>query len=140
MSLSQVTKMRSTSTIAIALVALLFIDVFFVWGDVGTATSYDPPYLPTKCSGYDQNQFPEGGLFVAASNGIWDNGAACGRRYRIRCISGLRRPCKDGSIVVQVVDVCRSNPCPATLVLSNTAFGAISRIPTAKINVEYAQI
>lgn len=93
----------------------------------------------TKCKGYDQNQFPEGGLFVSASDGLWDNGAACGRRYRLRCISGLRRPCKEGSIVVQVVDFCQHRPCPATMVLSNKAFDAISRIPSAKINIEYAQ-
>ncbi|XP_010250070.1 PREDICTED: EG45-like domain containing protein [Nelumbo nucifera] len=126
-------------TLAFLLLARLCFDVLVVTGDVGTASSYEPPYLPTRCNGYDQNQFPEGGLFAAASNGVWDNGAACGRRYRIRCISGLKRPCKDGSIVVQVVDVCRSNPCRTTLVLSRRAFDAISRIPNAKINVEYAQ-
>ncbi|XP_010254377.1 PREDICTED: EG45-like domain containing protein [Nelumbo nucifera] len=138
MLFTQITRMRSI--IAIIIVAWLCVDILLIKGDVGTATSYDPPYLPTKCSGYDQNQFPEGGLFAAASNGIWDNGAACGRRYRIRCISGLKRPCKDGSIVVEVVDICRNNPCPATLVLSNTAFNCISNIPSAKVNVEYAQI
>lgn len=93
----------------------------------------------TKCQGYSREQFPGDGLFVAASDGIWDNGAACGRKYRLRCLSGLRRPCKEDTITVEVVDVCRNNPCPATMVLSNKAFDAISRIPSAKINVEYAQ-
>nr|XP_010914875.1 EG45-like domain containing protein [Elaeis guineensis] len=111
-----------------------------VSADVGTATSYDPPYLPTKCSGYNQDQMPGNGLFVAAGGGIWDNGAACGRKYRLRCLSGLRRPCKGGSIVVEVVDLCRNSPCPSTLVLSNKAFDAVSKIPNTKINVEYTQI
>ncbi|MQM09343.1 hypothetical protein Taro_042211 [Colocasia esculenta] len=93
----------------------------------------------TRCPGYGKDQLPDGGLFVAAGNGIWDNGAACGRRYRLRCLSGLRRPCKDGFIVVEVVDVCRSNPCPSTMVLSDQAFDAISRFPNTKINIEYAQ-
>ncbi|KAJ1415909.1 RlpA-like domain superfamily [Sesbania bispinosa] len=35
-------------------------------------------------------------LFVAVNEGLWDNGAACGRRYRVRCISGNNRPCKGG--------------------------------------------
>ncbi|XP_059658130.1 EG45-like domain containing protein [Cornus florida] len=126
------------------LTALLLVslcsDILLVFGDVGTAKSYDPPYLPTRCGGYDPDQFPEGGYFGAASDGIWDNGAACGRRYQMRCISGPRRPCKHGLIVVEVVDFCQSNPCPATLVLSNKAFNAISRFQKAKINVEYAQI
>ncbi|KAK4747059.1 hypothetical protein SAY87_026096 [Trapa incisa] len=111
-----------------------------VVGDVGTATSYDPPYLPTKCRGSRLDQFPEGGFFVAASEGLWDNGAACGRRYLMRCISGLKRPCKDGFIAVEVVDLCRASPCPATLLLSNKAFDAISRYPKAHVNIEYAQI
>ncbi|KAJ4950680.1 hypothetical protein NE237_027512 [Protea cynaroides] len=111
-----------------------------VMGDIGTATSYDPPYIPTKCKGYDQGQFPEDGLFAAASNGIWDNGAACNRRYQLRCISGPNRPCKDESIVVKVVDICHNNPCPATLALSKKAFDTISRIPNVKVNIEYIQI
>ncbi|KAL5698046.1 hypothetical protein ACHQM5_029133 [Ranunculus cassubicifolius] len=127
------------SKLAVVLLGWMFVNIAVVIGDIGTATSYDPPYIPTRCRGNNPDQFPEGGLFVAASNGIWDNGAACGRRYRMRCISGPRRPCKDDTIVVEVVDVCKRNPCPATLLLSNRAFNAISRNPDARINVEYAQ-
>ncbi|XP_058187629.1 EG45-like domain containing protein [Rhododendron vialii] len=126
--------------LAVAVAGLLCFDIISVSGDIGTAIAYNPPYLPTRCGGYDQEQFPEGGLFAAASDGVWDNGAACGRRYRLKCISGQRKPCKNGSIVIQVVDVCRTNPCQATLTLSNKAFDAISRDPNAKINVEYSQI
>ncbi|KAK9100780.1 hypothetical protein Scep_024210 [Stephania cephalantha] len=94
----------------------------------------------TRCNGGDQNQLPEGDMFGAVSNGLWDNGAACGRRYRIRCISGLGSPCKDGSIVGTVGDSCHTNPCTTNLVLSNKAFDAISRNPATKINIEYAQL
>ncbi|PON76966.1 Expansin [Trema orientale] len=114
-------------------------DILGILGDVGSAGSYDPPYLPTKCNGDEQDQFPEDGYFVAVSDGLWDNGAACGRRYQMRCISGPRRPCKGGFIVVQVIDFCKSDPCGATLRLSNKAFQAISRFPKARINVEYQQ-
>ncbi|RWR73327.1 EG45-like domain-containing protein [Cinnamomum micranthum f. kanehirae] len=120
-------------------VGWLLAHVRLAMGDVGTAQSYSPPYLPTKCQGSSREQFPGDGLFVAASDGIWDNGAACGRKYRLRCLSGLKRPCKEDTITVEVVDVCRLDPCPATMVLSNKAFDAISKIPYAKINVEYAQ-
>ncbi|XP_020536479.1 EG45-like domain containing protein [Jatropha curcas] len=135
-------KMRPLRTIASILLLLLFLcfQVQENLADVGTARSYDPPYLPTKCNGYNEDQFPEGGYFAAASDGLWDNGAACGRKYRMRCISGPNRACKGGSIVVQVVDFCRDNPCLATLMLSNKAFDAISRISTAKINIEFIQI
>ena len=97
-------------------------------------------YEATKCYGDDQDQFPSDGHFAAVSNGIWDNGAACGRRYRMRCISGPQRPCRNRSIVVEVVDFCRYNPCRATMALPFKAFAAIS-IPRygVRINVEYAQ-
>ncbi|KAK9098762.1 hypothetical protein Syun_025807 [Stephania yunnanensis] len=64
----------------------------------------------TRCNGGDQNQLPEGDTFGAVSNGLWDNGAACGPRYHIRCINGLGSPCKDGSIVVTVDTVINWRP------------------------------
>ncbi|XP_020519421.1 EG45-like domain containing protein 2 isoform X2 [Amborella trichopoda] len=108
-------------------VGWLLLTADLAMGDVGTATSYNPPYV--------HNQF------VAAGVEVWDNGAACGRKYRLRCLNGAsRRVCKDGNIVVQVVDGCRGSPCPSTFQLSNDAFGAISHTPNAKINVEYVLI
>ncbi|KAF3966449.1 hypothetical protein CMV_009449 [Castanea mollissima] len=50
-------------------------------GDVGTAAHYSPPYLPTTCYGSDTSEFPSSNLFAVAGDGIWDNGAACGRQY-----------------------------------------------------------
>ncbi|TXG62143.1 hypothetical protein EZV62_013506 [Acer yangbiense] len=121
------------------MLSLLINQVGFVFGDIGTASSYHPPYLPTKCSGNRQDQFPPGNLFVAVGEGLWDNGAACGRRYRLRCLSGSKKPCKDGTIDVKVVDFCPKSPCPSTILLSSDAFAAISR-PTYKVNIEYVQI
>ncbi|GLU01327.1 hypothetical protein SLE2022_186390 [Rubroshorea leprosula] len=113
-------------------------EIFGVSGDVGSAMPYHPPYLPTRCEGYNQDQFPASGQFVAVSDSLWDNGAACGRRYRMRCISGPRHPCKDEYMVVEVVDFC-NDPCPVTLRLSDKAFDAISKLSSARINVEYMQ-
>lgn len=93
----------------------------------------------TQCYGNRQDQFPPGNLFVAVSEGLWDNGAACGRRYRMRCLSGTNKPCKDGTIDVEVVDICRRKPCSSTIILSRDAFAAISRYPNRKINIEYIQ-
>lgn len=76
---------------------------------------------------------------MAVSDALWDNGAACGRRYQLRCISGPNRACRGGSIVAEIVDFCRRDPCPSTLVLSAKAFDAISKFPNVKINIEYAQ-
>ncbi|KAJ7958763.1 EG45-like domain containing protein [Quillaja saponaria] len=128
--------------LAISIVVLTLwykLQVSLVLGDIGTTTSYGPPYIPTACYRNEQDQFPPGNLFVAVSEGLWDNGAACGRRYRIRCLSGKRRPCKGGSVDVKVVHFCKS-PCPFTLLMSNEAFAVISRFRGAKINIEYTQI
>ncbi|PIN21609.1 hypothetical protein CDL12_05688 [Handroanthus impetiginosus] len=110
-----------------------------VQGDIGTASSYGPPYIPTKCGGNRQDQFPAGNLFGAVSEGLWDNGAACGRRYRLRCLSGNNKPCKDGTVDVKVVDFCSRRPCPSTILLSKDAFATVSNSPNAKINIEYIQ-
>ncbi|XP_031104272.1 EG45-like domain containing protein isoform X2 [Ipomoea triloba] len=111
-----------------------------VLGDIGTATSYNPPYSPTRCNGNRVDQFPAGNLFVAVSEGLWDNGAACGRRYRLSCLSGNNRPCKGDAIDVRVVDFCPKRPCPSTILLSKDAFSQISHSPHAKINIEYIEI
>lgn len=95
-------------------------------------------HAATRCDGNRQDQFPPGNLFVAVGEGLWDNGAACGRRYRLRCISGNNKPCKGTTIDVKVVDFCPKLPCPSTILLSNDAFRAVSHVD-AKINVEYVQ-
>ncbi|KAL5074316.1 hypothetical protein RYX36_013300 [Vicia faba] len=76
--------------------SLLLKQATLILADVGTAASYGPPYIPTSCDGSRREQFPPGNIFVAVNEGLWDNGAACGRRYRVRCVSGINKPCKGG--------------------------------------------
>ncbi|URD87376.1 hypothetical protein MUK42_28138 [Musa troglodytarum] len=130
--------MRPSVTLFLLLSMLMLGELTPVRADVGTAASYGPPYLPTKCNGYDQDQFPPSNMFAAVSDALWDNGAACGRSYMLRCLSGPNRPCKDSIIRVEVVDQC-TDPCPANFLLSTAAFTAVSRFNDAKINVEFAQ-
>ncbi|KAL9399380.1 hypothetical protein Peur_008341 [Populus x canadensis] len=119
-------------------------------GDVGTAAQYSPPYLPTACYNDSASQFPSNNMFAAAGDGIWDNGAACGRQYLVRCISAaVADSCiADQVIQVKIVDYALAltkNPPSAsgtTIVLSETAFGAIannSAAPTS-INLEFQQV
>ncbi|GKV35834.1 hypothetical protein SLEP1_g44042 [Rubroshorea leprosula] len=122
------------------MIALTSREAFFVHGDIGSATSYGPPYIPTRCGGNREDQFPPGNLFVAVSDGLWDNGAACGRRYRVRCLSGPNKPCRHKTIEVKVVDFCPITPCPSTIVLSKESFAAVARQDARKINVEYIQV
>ncbi|CAN1271145.1 EG45-like domain containing protein [Linum perenne] len=116
-----------------------------ILANIGSASWYRPPYLPTACNGNDGSQFPTSNLFAAAGEGIWDNGAACGRQYRVRCQSAVARgSCKPGQIVqVKIVDRAQtlvSQP-PfkgTTIVLSQTAFGIIAdSTASTAINIDY---
>ncbi|KAK8500155.1 hypothetical protein V6N12_002263 [Hibiscus sabdariffa] len=116
------------------------------FADVGTAAQYSPPYLPTACSGNDASQFPTNNLFAAAGDGIWDNGASCGRQYLVRCISaatpGTCNPSQ--TIQIRIVDraetsVSRPSTNGATIILSTTAFGAIANPSAASVNIEFQQ-
>nr|XP_043606708.1 uncharacterized protein LOC122578746 [Erigeron canadensis] len=114
--------------------------------DVGTASLYNPPYTPSACYGNDASQFPTSNLFAAAGEGIWDNGAACGRQYLVRCISAtIPQICIPGQTVqVRIIDraqtsVSRPTREGTTMVLSDTAFGIIAN-QIASINIEFQQV
>ncbi|KAI5556324.1 hypothetical protein BDE02_18G026800 [Populus trichocarpa] len=116
-------------------------------GDVGTCAHYRPPYLPTACYGNSPSHFPSSNMFAAAGERIWDNGAACGRQYLVRCISaavpGTCLP--DHIIQVRIVDraqTSRSRPSSngATIVLSSAAFGSIADPSARLVNVEFQQV
>ncbi|KAJ1410987.1 RlpA-like protein, double-psi beta-barrel domain [Sesbania bispinosa] len=114
--------------------------------DVGTAAQYGPPYLPTACFGGDASQFPSSNMFGSAGEGIWDNGAACGRQYQVRCISAAApRTCIPGqTIQIKIVDraqssVSRPSARDTSMVLSTTAFQAIANSSASLINIEFQQ-
>ncbi|XP_009374068.2 EG45-like domain containing protein [Pyrus x bretschneideri] len=128
---------------------LLFLLQFFHTsnGDVGTAAQYPPPYLPTACFGSDSLQFPASNLLAAAGDEIWYNGASCGRKYLVRCISteqtGTCVP--DKTIQVRIVDYAgdiKTVPSVSgtTMVLSQTAFGSVANSTAKSINIEFQQV
>ncbi|KAL3745065.1 hypothetical protein ACJRO7_014213 [Eucalyptus globulus] len=125
---------------------------FMARGDVGTASYYSPPYQPTECYGGEPSQFPSSDLFAAAGDGVWDNGAACGRQYLVRCISASKSgTCiPERTIQIKIVDYALSSTSAAaafkqsvtgaTLVLSQTAFRTIANPCVASVNVEFQQV
>lgn len=84
----------------------------------------------------------EGVMIAAASDAIWDNGAACGRRYSVTCTGptnqGVPQPCKGTSVVVTVVDYCPAG-CQGTIDLSQEAFSIIADPDAGKINIDFTQ-
>ncbi|KAF7848059.1 hypothetical protein BT93_J0349 [Corymbia citriodora subsp. variegata] len=140
---------RSRRAIPRRLLAILILAVLSLprsRADIGIAGHYDPPYTPTACFGHDPLQFPSSFLFAAAGEGIWDNGAACGRQYRVYCISADRpKTCNPAQLVqVRIVDralsaVSRSSSDRATIVLSKIAFEAIANPSASSVNIEFIQ-
>ncbi|CAI9094478.1 OLC1v1030225C1 [Oldenlandia corymbosa var. corymbosa] len=115
--------------------------------DIGTASKYNPPYSPTACFGGDRSQFPASNLFAAAGEKVWDNGAACGRQYLLKCInSAVAGACVQGQqIQVIVVDraltsVSKPSRADTNLVLSNTAYAAVANPSASFINIDFIQV
>ncbi|XP_059435369.1 EG45-like domain containing protein [Corylus avellana] len=83
----------------------------------GTAT-YNTIYYPSACYGNED----EGVMIAAASDDLWDDGAACGRMYTVTCTGptnqGVPQACRD-QVTVKIVDRCQSPQCQATLDLSH---------------------
>ncbi|XP_058785796.1 EG45-like domain containing protein 2 [Vicia villosa] len=131
------------------LIIILFSSLFthFSQADVGTASHYGPPFLPTECFGGGASQFPPTNMFGSAGEGIWDNGAACGRRYEVRCISAaVPRTCIPGQTVqIKIVDraqssVSRPSTDHTSMVLSTAAFQVIANVSSSLINIEFQQV
>ncbi|RDI85993.1 hypothetical protein Vi05172_g4003 [Venturia inaequalis] len=93
--------MKATTTTLLTLSTFAYLGLC----DIGLATTYKPPYLPTKCFGGDKGQFPAYNLFGAVGPTLWDGGGACGRKYEVRCITGEggTGKCKGGSVTIKVV-------------------------------------
>nr|QDH43459.1 plant natriuretic peptide-like 4 [Venturia pyrina] len=74
---------------------------------IGTATTYQAPYIPNKCYHGNSFQVPHSGLFAAVGPGLWDNGLICGQYYQIRCVEGLGvagGKCTGKMITVKIVE------------------------------------
>ncbi|KAK1322733.1 EG45-like domain containing protein [Acorus calamus] len=123
-------------TILLAAVTLLGL-ASLAAADTGTATFYTPPYVPSSCYGYQD----KGVMIAAASDVIWNNRAACGRRYSVTCTGrtnlGVLQPCR-GSVVVTIVDYCPAG-CAGTIDLSQEAFAIIADPNAGKVQIEYHQ-
>ncbi|XP_020888691.1 EG45-like domain containing protein 2 isoform X1 [Arabidopsis lyrata subsp. lyrata] len=104
---------------------------------LGKAVYYDPPYTRSACYGTQRET-----MVVGVKNNLWQNGRACGRRYRVRCIGATYNfpgACTGRTVDVKVVDFCRE-PCNGDLNLSRDAFRVIANIDAGNIRVVYTPI
>ncbi|XP_047945004.1 EG45-like domain containing protein [Salvia hispanica] len=104
----------------------------------GTATYYGP-LVPSSCYGYQD----KGQMVAAANPALFNNRAACGQRYTIRCTGatnlGVPQPCRNGPITVTIVDLCPG--CATNQIdLSEHAFNLIADPKAGKIRIEYSRV
>lgn len=80
-------------------------------------------------------------MIAAAGDGIYNNGAACGRMYSVRCTSSTNsvQACTGNSVTVKVVDRCPSPACTSTIDLSQEAFSIIANPDAGRINIEFTR-
>nr|GFD13639.1 hypothetical protein [Tanacetum cinerariifolium] len=107
------------------------------YDEAGTSARYGPTFLP--CYGYDASQLPSSNFFAAAGNGVWDNGAACGRQYWVKCAGGT---CVGQVIQVKIVgyvvtSVSQQSHEGSTMVLSHSAFRAIANSTADSVRKEF---
>lgn len=88
------------------------------------------------------NNVDQGKIIAAASDDVWDGGAACGRMYSVTCTGatnqGVPQPCTGASVTVKIVDYCPAG-CQGTLDLSQEAFSQIADVNAGKIYIDYTQ-
>lgn len=78
-------------------------------------------------------------LLAGASEEIWKKGNACEKKYSVKCTGATKpepQPCKDGFVIVVVVDYCRPPQCHATLNLSQDAFFFIVNFTAGRVKIE----
>ncbi|KAL3566820.1 hypothetical protein D5086_032235 [Populus alba] len=91
----------------------------------------------SKCNGNSN----DGVMIAGVSDALWNGGAACGTKYRVSYVRGANqapRPCREGSVVVTVVDFC-SKGCNGIINLSLDAFSRIADPDAGKVVVRYDQ-
>ncbi|KAK9288305.1 hypothetical protein L1049_016756 [Liquidambar formosana] len=80
-------------------------------------------------------------MIAAASDAIWDNRGACGRKYEVKCTGATNQgdphPCTgQESVVVTIVDYCPPG-CQGTIDLSQEAFASIANPDAGKIKISF---
>ncbi|XP_057787766.1 EG45-like domain containing protein [Salvia miltiorrhiza] len=111
--------------------------IFMVAAKSGKATFYTD-YSQSAC--YESKQ--EGTMIAAANPRLYDNGKACGHRYKIRCTGGTNhgdKPCRSGHVTVKIVDLC-PDCAHDQLDLSKQAFRKIGNLDAGVIRINYVRV
>lgn len=116
--------------------------------DVGSLSFYKRPYYPTECNTPVETMERLNYRYVQVSEGLWDNGAVCGKTLLIRCLSGSasRNPCTRNTIEAVIVGRCPNGVCAVgnTNVLMRITAERYSSLVNSReaawVNIEFARL
>ncbi|KAK1416853.1 hypothetical protein QVD17_25970 [Tagetes erecta] len=113
----------------------------FASSDTGIGTINAPPYLPSKCFGYQD----QGVMIAAVNEDLWDDGALCGKYFEVTCTGGTNKgtphPCTDNpTVTVMITDLCPPPGCKGDLDLSHEAFSTIADPNAGGIKISYHEV
>ncbi|KAH7860234.1 hypothetical protein Vadar_011059 [Vaccinium darrowii] len=84
-----------------------------------------------------------GVMIGAASDTLWNGGAACGTSYSITCTGatneGVPQPCTGQTVTIEIVDYCPPPGCKGTIDLSQEAFAVIADLNAGSVYISYTQ-
>ncbi|KAL7224574.1 hypothetical protein ACSBR1_025943 [Camellia fascicularis] len=89
-------------------------------------------WTASACYGNQNN----GVMIAAASDPLWNNGAICGKKFRVTCTGATNpvpKPCTGNNVTVKIVDHCPG--CGGTLDLSKEAFATIAKPVAGALNL-----
>ncbi|CAN0860178.1 EG45-like domain containing protein [Linum grandiflorum] len=106
----------------------------------GTASSYRPD-ASSACKTHNGSASIGQELVAMVPKTVFNNGAACGRMYKISCIGAIdeypKEPCKlNQSVTVTVANECGGDDC-ATFTLSTDAFALIAKPEAGRVQISY---
>lgn len=116
--------------------------------EVGTLSFYNRPYYPTECNIPIDTMERLTYRYVQVSEGLWDNGAVCGKTLQLRCLSGpgSRNPCTRNLIEAVIVGRCPNGVCAVgntNVTMRITAeryLNLVNSREAAWVNIEFARL
>lgn len=89
--------------------------------------------MPFRCN----RAFDDSGYYAAVGDSNWDNGAACRKKFVVKCIAGAGNPCKAGRPQIEV-PVVNYIPGGTTFYLNAPAMKKIQN-GVGQISVEFKE-
>lgn len=144
--------MKNKNILGLGVAAIGLLSSSAAFADIGSISFYGnsasrPADLVQGCNISEDQVSGRNYQVVTVSDAVWDNGASCGRRYRMRCISTpVKHSCTANTIDVIVVGRCPNGRCMVggrnvTMKIAFNRYSLLVQARTASwANIEFIQL